>query len=447
MRTSKAGALCALLALVTGVLLAALAGPASAQPSHPAKPKPGVANGSVGHPRVVPKPAHPTATVRPQTAFTLQLNYPSRVWTGTTATITAVTNQDVGPTPYYIDIYANGSLVARCGAGTTCAVSNSYATPTTVRYGADIERSDGSDVQAHYPDCGGGFCGPTTVTWFDAVVLLSADHPTTGSNKPVTLTATSSDDVGPSPYYIEIYDDDHGTRLAVCGSGTTCSVTVTETSAGTHRYRAYVSNYDSANPPASVHGQSLFGFVTVNDGGWQASISETGGQGIYNVTATANQDVGPTPYWIEIFDMQTGQLVQQCSSGSQCVYSFVTGNGTADYTAFVSSNDPALPAERHPSEHQQPALRDPTTDPVASRRRARAEPGSSPPPPSRDRGSSSPRSRRGRTCVRRAVRWLPRRGGRQHADNELGDPVEFVRSDASRGQRRRAHHHRWIGFD
>src|ERR1043166_5414640 len=42
----------------------------------------------------------------------------------------------------------------------------------------------------------------------------------------VSLAAQFSYNVGPTPYYIEIYDQTTGARLASCGYGTTCSATV-----------------------------------------------------------------------------------------------------------------------------------------------------------------------------------------------------------------------------
>src|SRR5215470_2030230 len=46
----------------------------------------------------------------------------------------------------------------------------------------------------------------------------------------ITLTATTNIDVGPTPWFIEIYDYSSTTLLQVCGGGTTCSVDVTEPS-------------------------------------------------------------------------------------------------------------------------------------------------------------------------------------------------------------------------
>ena len=62
-----------------------------------------------------------------------------------------------------------------------------------------------------------------------------------------TITATTNSDVGPTPYYISLYDLTAHSELAVCAAGTTCSATLTQQAAGTHAYKAYVGNYPTSN--------------------------------------------------------------------------------------------------------------------------------------------------------------------------------------------------------
>jgi hypothetical protein len=58
--------------------------------------------------------------------------------------LTATTNTDVGPTPYYITIYSEttGAEIAVCGAGTTCTATVAAATPGTQTFEAFV----GDDV-------------------------------------------------------------------------------------------------------------------------------------------------------------------------------------------------------------------------------------------------------------------------------------------------------------
>ena len=48
--------------------------------------------------------------------------------------------------------------------------------------------------------------------------------------------------VGPTPYYITIYDETTGAELAVCGTGITCSATVSESSTGRHQFEAFIGD-------------------------------------------------------------------------------------------------------------------------------------------------------------------------------------------------------------
>jgi hypothetical protein len=354
MRVSKLGVAGAVLMPAIGIVLSAFAGPAGAQPvqakaAQSAKPAPAPSTSPTAAPHIVPKPAHSGGTVTPLTAYTVQINEPIRAWAGTSATLVATTNLDVTTSPYWIDILDGDTLIAHCGGGTSCSATVSSATPKSVYYVARVERADRTDIQASAP-CpapGGGFCGSPSVTWFDATVQLSADQPTVGVGGTVNLTATTSDNVGPSPYWIQIYDDNTGTVLAQCPSGTTCPATVSALAAGTHRYRAYVSANTTANPPTNIHGTSLPAFVTASNNGYRVTLNwGFNGTYWYNLTANVNQDVTQKQYWLEIFNTKTGKLVTQCQSANTCSYAFVDSSSRSDpydFTAFLSPYSASFP--------------------------------------------------------------------------------------------------------
>jgi hypothetical protein len=65
--------------------------------------------------------------------------------------------------------------------------------------------------------------------------------------QPVTLTATTNTDVGPTPYFITIYSETTGAELAVCGAGTTCAATVAQSTPGTQTFGAFVGDNVSGN--------------------------------------------------------------------------------------------------------------------------------------------------------------------------------------------------------
>lgn len=61
-------------------------------------------------------------------------------YVGQSVTLTATTNTDVGPTPYYITIYSEttGAELALCGAGTTCSATVSQNLPSTQTFEAFV---------------------------------------------------------------------------------------------------------------------------------------------------------------------------------------------------------------------------------------------------------------------------------------------------------------------
>ena len=100
------------------------------------------------------------------------------------------------------------------------------------------------------PDAGDGFA---------VSLATSATDPYLGTS--VTLTATANTDVGPTPYYITIYDETTGAELAVCGSGSTCSATVSESNTGSHQFEAFIGD------DRTGHGAPGFVLVSSNQVG------------------------------------------------------------------------------------------------------------------------------------------------------------------------------------
>jgi hypothetical protein len=82
-------------------------------------------------------------------------------------------------------------------------------------------------------------------------VSLAATTAAPAVGAAVNLTATASKDVGPTPYGLGIVDVTTGTELLHGGSGTTLSTSVTQASAVSHRYMAYISNANMANAQAN----------------------------------------------------------------------------------------------------------------------------------------------------------------------------------------------------
>jgi hypothetical protein len=181
------------------------------------------------------------------------------------------------------------------------------------------------------------------VTWDYEQVLLQktplGSPSTVATGTAVTLTATSYLDVGPSPYYLEIFDLTAGTRIGFCGVGFTCSATVTENAATTHVFRAYVTPSTLTPPVDGRYWLSADSYVTWNDGINTVffNFTETHYLGL-NATAPAI----PQGYVIEIFDENSGQPVVSCAM-SPCEFDYPDGDphaGVFDgYVAFIAPPD------------------------------------------------------------------------------------------------------------
>jgi hypothetical protein len=92
------------------------------------------------------------------------------------------------------------------------------------------------------------------VTWSNARYLISLTASRTSYGQD-TVTAMTNVNVGPTPYYIEIFSQTTGSRVAVCGSGTSCSANVS-LNFGKNEFVAFVSSYDTLLPPANIQASS-----------------------------------------------------------------------------------------------------------------------------------------------------------------------------------------------
>jgi hypothetical protein len=258
----------------------------------------------------------------------------SYLWPTQYTTLTATANQDVGPTPYYIRIWDGQSYIASCGSGTTCSVSVTRPNITFTSFTAVIQDSAGY-AQAYSLQY--------DVYWHGAELALSPSPTTVAVGASTTLTATTNQDIGPSPFYVEIFDTATGTLLKTCGYGTSCSVQVSQAAAGVHTYQAFLSQFSSTFPPAGLQESTPISYVTWASTGWSVSLSAPSiTDSVETVTATANANVGPTPYYIQIFD-ENGTRIGYCGSGSSCSVQFQPSTSGNNLVAFISSLSTTLP--------------------------------------------------------------------------------------------------------
>ncbi len=341
---------------LAGALFAAAAGPAAAAANHAAaqstahstahstaKPAPvppaGVAVGTL----TVPKPHSTVHTVSPLISWSVTLTAnPTGLWPTQYTTLTAKANHTVSGTVYYIDIRNDetGEIYAACGAGTTCTVAITSQTPGAAEYSAYISDSPTDVTGSHYVTYSGG----ELVDWYGVDVALTASKTTVPVGNTVVLTEKSSGDVGPTPFYIQLWDTTAGTLLNQCGSGTTCSASVSQSAATTHTYVATFAQYASSYPPPLPQSASAVNYITWTGSGYQVSLSAPAVtvNGPETVTATSTVNVGPTPYYIEIFD-ENGTRIAACGSGTTCSVSYTPSARGSNLVAFVASYDSTLP--------------------------------------------------------------------------------------------------------
>ncbi len=276
-------------------------------------------------------------------AWTVNLNASSTsLWPTQYTTLTATANQNVGPTAYYISIYDQtaNSFVKICGSGTACGVSVTQNTATTHTFKAYVSyypsSNPPSSIQATSIN--------VAVTWKSVSVSLTASPTTLAINGNSTLTATTSADIGPSPFYTHIFDLTTGARVVVCGFGTSCTTTVSQSAATTHKYGAFVTNLTTTVPTTGIQAKSVPNFVTWANTGYRIALtSSRTAYGRETLTATSNVSVGPTAYYIQIFNVNTGARVAVCGSGTTCTATVSLSYGQNNFVAFTSGYSTALP--------------------------------------------------------------------------------------------------------
>jgi hypothetical protein len=286
-----------------------------------------------------PKPGRDQAIGFSPTGWSVALSVsPVSVWPTQYVTVTATANMDVGPTPYYIRISNQESVIASCGSGTTCSIAVTRSSIDTTTFRAHITDFAGTAVDSE--PFGGNF---GFGVWHGSGVQLTGSTPTAALGASVTLSTTTTDDIGPSPFYVEIFDDTTATFLAACGTGTTCSTAVSQTAATTHAYKACFSSFGTSFPPPNLLECTPLQYVTWSSSGSTVSLTAPASTfGSETVTAFASFDVGPTPYYIQIYHIEGGRIAI-CGSGTSCAATFTPSPGGSHLIAFIAPSSTTLP--------------------------------------------------------------------------------------------------------
>jgi hypothetical protein len=177
-------------------------------------------------------------------------------------------------------------------------------------------------------------------------ISLSANSTMVAPAVWTALTATTNIDVGPTPYYIAIYDVTFAEFLGECATGTSCTTYVSEPVATTHYFIAYISDLTSSYPPSNIQATSNLTYVM-----WltisvtlSANPQTLGVGGSSLLTASTNVDIGPTPYYIALFDQSTQTLLAWCGFGTTCTSSVSASSPNADtFIAYVSLQSTGYP--------------------------------------------------------------------------------------------------------
>jgi hypothetical protein len=290
----------------------------------PVKPPdhPGVVDGELP---VKPASLQPLADIIP--TISLVASQPSP-WPMTYTLLTAQANIDVGSTPYYIRIWdvETGTYLANCGTGATCSVSVTRPNVDSTSFTAVI-----ADL-THPPVASAS----TQVYWHVSGVKLTQSITTAALGARAILTATTDYDISSSPFYVQLYDDTTPALLQSCGGGTQCSVAVSQTTATTHAYRACFSGFGASMPPPNLLECTAERFIAWSSTGITVALSASQG----TVTASSSVDVGPTPYFIQIFDF-AGSRLAVCGSGTSCSASFNAAWGGSYLMALVGPSTTA----------------------------------------------------------------------------------------------------------
>ena len=161
------------------------------------------------------------------------------------------------------------------------------------------------------------------------------DTDTVSTTSSSTLTATVNQTVAGTSHYIAIYDTDSGTVVALCGSGVSCATAVQVHVAGTRHFKAFVGGYSGLFPPTDVQAASDPLTVTLQPFTINVTTQTGNGNGSVLVTATVNQTVAGTNYYIAIYDADNNTLLAACGSSASC--SGTSASVGHSFIAFVTS--------------------------------------------------------------------------------------------------------------
>jgi hypothetical protein len=181
---------------------------------------------------------------------------------GTAVTLSATSNLDVGPSPFFIEIWdaTTGTLLntGSCGFGTACPAAGqasivvSQSAATTHSYVATLGLNSSTYPPAELQTTSGA----NYVTWTASGYQVALSAPAVVVNGPTPVTVKANIDVAPTPYFIEVFDETTGTRIAAFAGGSAQTFNYEVGRTGTDTLVAFISNGSSLLPPGNIQASS-----------------------------------------------------------------------------------------------------------------------------------------------------------------------------------------------
>ncbi len=254
---------------------------------------------------------------------------------GTTTLLVAKATPSVTGTPWAIEIFdvTNRNLVGACTQAAVCTVA--YTGKAGRHSFAAYVMTPGQKLPS-----GGASSSSSLVDVRWLGVSIAASHPSiVPPGKPITFTASATENVAKIGYRIELRDATSGQRLTFCSEGTTCSTALVEPSAGTRTIAAALVAQSPASHAGTVSVSPTSG--TVNGTWLGVRLAAIAKGGTVSLTAIANADLSQTVFSIYIKTDSGLQVGQPCNAGT-CNASYTVHSGaTPSFRAFISANQPA----------------------------------------------------------------------------------------------------------
>jgi len=225
-------------------------------------------------------------------------------------------------------------IVAGCARSTTCqvAITANAGAHTFVAYLAVPSSSlpvQGIRLQSN----------TLNVSWLGITVAASSPS-LVAPGKGVVFTATASVEVGRIGFQIQLFDTTAGEMLTFCAEGTSCSTSLIEPVAGTHRIVATLVSAPGLQlaPETSAPVSATWLGVTVT----ATPYPMQGGTSA--ITATANADLANTGLAIFIF-MSPDNLIGHPCAAATCTASLTLhGTDPPSVFAMIGSADSVIEA-------------------------------------------------------------------------------------------------------